>query len=213
MPSVYLSASTQEKNMGADGIPEETRMQVLAQDIAAKLNTVGLIAYLNRPDYSLAQIIYDSNAKKPDLHVALHSNAGGGSGTETWTYKLVGTKSFFFGQQLQKTVAGVLGLPDRGCKDGVAAGLAEITQTKATSVLCEFFFHDNAGDIKVFNAKRQELINAIADLICKWFGVNNNGEQQRIRELETALAKEREKNRTLLALLKDIAFKTREYSL
>ena len=212
MPSIYLSASTQEKNIGADGIPEETRMQALARDIAPLLQTRSVLVYLNKPEYSLAQIIYNSNAKKPDLHLALHSNAGGGSGTETWTYKLEGTKSVLFGKQLQKTVAGVLGLPDRGVRDGFAASLGEIVGTDATAVLCELFFHDNLSDIKAFNAKRAELINAIVEVTCNWFGLNRKSpEQKHIKELEIELMKEREGRRKAELVLKDIGIAAAEW--
>lgn len=173
MSSVYLSASCQEKNIGVDGISEEERLQQLARNVAAFLRPVGITVFLNKPEWSLSQIVADSNARKPDLHIALHSNAGGGSGTETWCYGITDTDSAKFGRRLQAALHGILGLPDRGTRDVSTPGhrWAEVIQTNATAVLTEIFFHDNQEDIQRFIERRQAVTEAIAEVICNWFGV------------------------------------------
>lgn len=172
MSSIYLSASCQEKNIGIDGIPEEDRMQELAKDVAAILTKAGITVYLNNPAWSLNEIIEDSNRKKPDLHLSLHSNAGGGSGVETWTYKSNGTPSATFGLKLQSAVVRAIGLQSRGIKDAtIMRNIGEVVNTKATAVLIELFFHDNASDVAAFTAKRQCVINAIVKTVCDWFSV------------------------------------------
>lgn len=173
MKSIYLSASAQERNVGIDGITEEARMQALAKDIAAVLSARGLVVYLNRPEWSLGEIIEDSNDKIPNLHLALHSNAGGGSGVETWCYRTSGTKSAAFGAKLQDAVIRAIGLPNRGIKDATVPGhsLSEVKNTHATAALIELFFHDNAGDVAAFNHNRQAVIDAIVRVVLEWFGV------------------------------------------
>jgi len=163
----------QEKNVGVDGIHEETRMQALAKDVAAILSTKGLAVYLNRPEWSLGEIIEDSNNKVPNLHLALHSNAGGGSGVETWCYRTSGTKSAAFGAKLQDAVIRAIGLPNRGIKDAGVAGQikGEVVRTHATACLIELFFHDNAGDVAAFKHNRQAVIDAIVAVVLDWFGV------------------------------------------
>ena len=173
--SVYLSASCQEHNVGIDGVTEEDRMQALVRDVASILAKTSLTVYLNKPEWTLAQVVADSNSKKPDLHLALHSNSGKGlaSGTETWCYGVVGTKSAEFGVLLQISLVGVLGLPDRGIKDGTVPGnrLAEIVQVKATSALTEIFFHDSARDVARFKERRQAVVEAVAREVCGWLDV------------------------------------------
>jgi len=56
IPKVYLSPSTQERNVGGGGRGN-------ADESSSR---------------SLAQVEADSNSKKPDLYFAIHSNAGGG---------------------------------------------------------------------------------------------------------------------------------------
>jgi len=171
--SIYLSASAQEKNIGADGVSEETRMQELARDIAEILSARGLVVYLNRPEWSLNEIIEDSNNKIPNLHLALHSNAGGGTGVETWCYRISGTKSAEFGAKLQAAVVKAIGLSDRGIKDATVPGhrLAEVANTKATACLIELFFHDRLFDVAAFTRNRKSVIDAITGVILEWFGI------------------------------------------
>lgn len=178
MPSIYLSASTQQNNVGIDGITEETRMQSLVGDVERFLVARGLTVYRNNPAWSLGEIIEDSNRKKPDLHIAFHSNAypsgsGKASGVETWCYKASGTKSAEFGTKLQDAVIRAIGLPNRGIKDATAPGqsLSEVKNTHATAVLIELFFHDNQGDVAAFKHNRQAVIDAIVKVILEWFGV------------------------------------------
>lgn len=171
MPSIYLSPSTQQNNIGVDGVSEEVRMNALARDVGALLTRRGITVYYNNPNWTLDQIISDSNAKNPDLHLSIHSNAGGGSGTETWCYGISGTNSAAFGSRLQAALAGALELPDRGIKDSTVPGFrwAEVVRVTATSVLTEVYFHDNAADILRFNQRRNSVVQAMAGIISEWF--------------------------------------------
>ena len=155
-------------------------MQALAKDIAYILQDAGISVCLNNPQWKLSEVITDSNKQKPDLHVALHSNAGGGTGTETWCWKTQNTESAKFSLKLQAALVKALGLPDRGIKDGTAPGhvLAEIGRIQAVSVLTEIFFHDNIGDVQRFKERRQAVVDAVARTICEWFRVTAEKPQE-----------------------------------
>lgn len=78
MKSIYLSPSTQENNVGAGSYgTEEQRMNQVADVIQKVLERHGVRVYRNKPEWPLSQVVVDSNAKKPDVHFAVHSNAGG----------------------------------------------------------------------------------------------------------------------------------------
>ena len=173
-PSVYLSASSQENNLGVDGVSEEARMNVLVHDVGSILTSRGITIYYNDPDWSLSRIVADSNAKQPDLHIAVHTNAGGGTGTETWCYGISGTNSAAFGSRLQAALVATLELRDRGIKDSSVPGYrwAEVVNTNATSVLTEVFFHDNAEDVDRYNQRYQRVVASIADAISEWFNIS-----------------------------------------
>ncbi len=193
MPSVYLSGSVQEKNATVlPGKTEESIMQEFARNIALAIQrkTDQIEIYLNQPEWTLDQVIADSNRRKPDLHVALHSNAGGGTGTETWAWP-AGTNSFAFAILLQDKVVDALGLPDRGVKDG--RHLAEVKKTNSTAVLMEVFFHDNLSDMATFRANYEAVRDAARDAVIEWFG---------IKQEESELTKLRRFKADVLELIK-----------
>jgi N-acetylmuramoyl-L-alanine amidase len=186
--SVYLSGSVQEKNLTVlPGKTEESIMQDFARAVALAIQrkTDQIDIYLNDPEWTLDQVIADSNSRHPDLHIALHSNAGGGTGTETWAWP-AGTNSFAFATLLQDKVVDALGLPDRGVKDG--RQLKEVgNAVKATSVLIEVFFHDNESDMARFRERYAEVRDAIAEAVIEWFGAEVKADDptaNRLRKLE-----------------------------
>jgi N-acetylmuramoyl-L-alanine amidase len=182
--SLYLSASTQEKNQTVIGKSEESIMQELARNIALAIQkkTDQIQIYFNQPEWTLDQVISDSNRRKPDLHLALHSNAGGGTGTETFSWP-AGTNSYAFATLLQDKVVDILGLLDRGVKDG--RHLAEVGKAvNATSVLIEIYFHDNEADMAQFRAKYAEVRDAIADAVIEWFGIGEQTELEKLRKFK-----------------------------
>jgi N-acetylmuramoyl-L-alanine amidase len=185
MPSVYLSGSTQEHNATVlPGKSEESIMQDFARAVALAIQrkTGQIDIVYNRPEMTLDEIIADSNSKHPDLHLALHSNAGGGSGTEVWAWP-GGTHSHAFGCLLSEKVVEALGLPDRGVKDG--RHLKEVgNAVHATSVLIEVFFHDNDNDMARFRERYAEVRDAIADAIIEWFGVGEVSELEKLRKFK-----------------------------
>ena len=78
MPIIYLSPSTQEYNLYADGLgTEEEWMNQLADAMEPLLYASGIRFSRNTPDMTAASSIRDSNAGNYDLHLALHSNASG----------------------------------------------------------------------------------------------------------------------------------------
>lgn len=89
-----------------------------------------------------------SNSKKADLFISIHLNAGGGQGSECYTWK--GNKV--------KQAASILtnleknGFKNRGIKDG--SHLYVIKNTKATSILVECCFVDSEKDKKLYNAEK-----------------------------------------------------------
>jgi N-acetylmuramoyl-L-alanine amidase len=183
MPSVYLSGSVQEKNQTVIGKSEEVIMQEFARNIglAIQRRTDQIDIHLNRPEMTLAEVIADSNNRHPDLHLALHSNAGGGNGTETWAWP-PGTNSYAFATLLQGKVVAALGLPDRGVKDG--RHLAEVGKTNSTAVLIEVFFHDNESDMARFRERYAEVRDAIAEAVIEWFGIGEQTELEKLRKFK-----------------------------
>ncbi len=172
---VYLSPSTQEANrFVAGGITEEQNSNAVTDILERALREkYGITVYRNRPDMSLSQMIADSNAKKPDIHVAIHSNAGGGRGAEVYAYIIEGkvSNSEMLARYIYEEFEVITPSADRGVKNGRTAKLGEVIYTNAFAVLVEMAFHDNPEDAAWLIANRQACATAYEKGICRYFGI------------------------------------------
>lgn len=166
--SVYLSPSTQEHNIGTDNYgSEEAVMNRIADVVEKELIKNDFVVYRNKPEWDLKQVVADSNARKPDIHLAIHSNAGGGRGCEVFAIAPGGQ-----GEKLALAVfAQVDALTptvDRGIK--FSSNLYELTKTDAPAALIEVAFHDNPADAEWILENIQPIGQAISNGIFKYFG-------------------------------------------
>jgi len=178
---VYLSGSTQENNVGVGSYgTEEIRMQSLGDMVVWYIiqGKGDILCYRNYGSMSLAQTIADSNNIAPDIHVALHSNAGGGAGTECYysNYPIYSEKGHRLAQLIYDAVAPITVSNDRGCQPDTNLyniGLAETRDTTAKACLIEIMFHDNIVDVEDYlsNNKDNVIALAIAKAIYNYFGI------------------------------------------
>ena len=180
--TVYLSPSMQEENIGVgDYGTEEKRMNAVCDVVQNVLQKHGVTTYRNRTDMTLREIVSDSNSKKPDIHLAIHSNAGGSSnagrarGAEVYCYRFGGE-----GERLARAVydriSAITPSSDRGVKEshshfGSGRPLYETANTTAPAALIEIAFHDNPEDANwiIYNI---ELIGTeLARGVLDYFGI------------------------------------------
>lgn len=161
---IYISPSSQTDNAGVGNYGTEAdRMQELSDYVVSDLEAMGHTVYGGDNSLSLDERITASNNAGVNCHVALHSNAGGGSGTEVYYY---GTSSNGkrLAQKLLDKVTSVSGCPgSRGIKSTTT--LKELKNTSATSALIEVAFHDNQTDVNWILGQMSEVGQAIADAI------------------------------------------------
>lgn len=169
MPSVFLAPSFQEKNIGVGNYgTEEFRTNQIA-DVAQeilKFNSIKVVR--NDPAKDLNGNIALSNASKCDIHLAIHSNAGGAKGTEVFCWP-GGTASEKLAKCVYARLEKLTPWNDRGVKDG--RKLAEIRDTKSTSTLIEVDFHDNPESALWIINNIKEIGIAIALGACEYFGI------------------------------------------
>lgn len=176
---VYLSGSTQHDNVGVGQYgTEEYRMQSLADKVAWYIGKGkgDIVCYRNNGNMNLNQTISDSNSKSPDIHVALHTNAGGGKGTECYysNYPILSTQGKKLAQLIYDAVAPLTISSDRGCKADTtlfSTGLAETRETTAKACLIEIMFHDNLTDVNDYLQKDELIAINIAKAIYNYFGL------------------------------------------
>jgi N-acetylmuramoyl-L-alanine amidase len=176
--TVYLSPSTQEKNVGAcDFGTEEKRMNQICDVVEKILKQHKVTTYRNNPSMSIKQVVADSNKKKPGIHVALHSNAYNkiSRGCEVFCWKQ-GVEGEKLAKLLYKYVAEITPSADRGIKYaynfyGVGKHIYEVANTTAPASLIEIAFHDNQED-SIWIIKNVPIIGiAIAKAILEYLGI------------------------------------------
>lgn len=111
------------------------------------------------------------NRNNYDYFISFHRNAfqpEKARGVETYTYLNPGAKSKSLAQRIQTSLV-ALGFTDRGVKE---ANYHVLRETKAPAVLIEIGFIDNTGDNNLFDAKRNEIIKALAKAILAQVGID-----------------------------------------
>ena len=149
---------------GAEGyILEETIINEVGSKVIAKLRALGHTVIETRPSScsgltnSLSQRCEKANNNNCDIFLSIHANAGGGVGTEIFTYK--GREVDWARRILNNIVA--LGFRNRGIKGN---SLYVTNQTSMTSALLEVCFVDTQSDVNLYKSIGSEKI---ADAIVK----------------------------------------------
>lgn len=144
---IYISPSTQEHNAYAGGGNEEQYMRALATNVCTLLVQAGHQVKMGGT-VSATSNANDANAWGAEAYYALHTNAGGGHGTEVWHYT-GSVKGKAMAEKLYARVAPATAFPDRGIKSNTT--FAELRIPRAPAALVEMAFHDNlpeAAEIK-----------------------------------------------------------------
>lgn len=153
------------QDRGATGIiNEETIINEVGEKVINKLQELGHEVIRLRPTQassvndSLIQRYNKANINNVDLCVSIHANAGGGQGTEVFTYN---AKPI---QQATNILSNMekLGFKNRGIKNG--NGLAMVRRPSATAMLIEVCFVDTSTDVENYKKVGSESIaNAIVE--------------------------------------------------
>lgn len=110
-------------------------------------------AIFDRSDNNLIEAV--SIANNADLFISIHLNAGGGQGSEIYTWR---------GKPLPRAVRTLkslenAGFKSRGIKDG--SKLYVIKNTKCEAMLIEVCFVDNQEDVSLLKIKYDDIARAI----------------------------------------------------
>lgn len=174
MRKVYLSPSQQFYNMYATGNTSEgIQCNKIAEYTERYLKEHSGIEVKRAPSkQDMNTSIKESNAWGADLHIPIHTNAGGGNGTLIMIYNNDSPN-----QKLAQSIFNRLTPVCPGTKNDaikVNSTLAELNSTKATAAYIECDFHDNK-EIAQFIIDNTELIGkTIAHGICDYLGIEFN---------------------------------------
>lgn len=159
---VYLSPSDQWSNKCSGGDTEAAHCKKIAESAKKYLTVSGYEVKIgdNSKEGSYPDRVAESNEWGADVHMPIHTNGGGGEGTEIFCHP--SSKSNKYVKAVYNAVAKVSKGDDRGIK--TSTSFYEIMNTTATCVYVESEFHDTYGSWIDDNVSK--LGKAIAQGIC-----------------------------------------------
>ena len=163
---IYLSPSMQVHNAYAWGnTNERVQCSRIAEAAERALERNGFEVKKAPEGQSMEKNVQESNSWKADLHVPIHTNAGGGEGTLVMIY---GKGDLAAGQAVYDAVQAVTpGKVNYGVR--VNSGLYELSYTRASAVYVECEFHDRADLAEWITGHTDELGEAICKGICTFY--------------------------------------------
>lgn len=175
MPSVFLSPSTQEWNKYATSGNEEQYMNMLADLMEPYMLASGITFTRNDPARNVNGAIEDSNSGWYDVHLALHTNAGGGQyagvsrGIEIY-YSPYSDYSRRLATIIANNMEVIYPIPSK-VSTIPTTSLAEVTRTKAVAVLAELGYHDNYEDEAWLKDNLELIARTMVQSLCDYFGI------------------------------------------
>lgn len=185
MPKVFLSMGHGGTDPGAVGFNMKEKDINLEIGLACKAelerHRVTVVASrIKDEDDSVAQEVIEANNSMADISFSIHTNAGGGDGSE----------SFYYSQsedgkrlaELCEKYTKQIGQNSRGIKEGDK--LYFIRKTNMTAVLSECAFIDNDTDNNIIDtsAECKKFGIAYAKAILEYFGIPYHNDTQTINK-------------------------------
>lgn len=164
MSKIFLSPSDQTYNAYSGVNTNESAQCVKIANAAKKyLEINGYTVKVGSVSRGYVGRVTDSNNWGADLHVPIHTNAGGGDGTLVMCYP--GNTNNKYVKAIYNNVASISPGKDDGIKTNTS--LYEITKTKAVCVYVECEFHDNSTLAKWIANNTDAIGKSIAKGICQ----------------------------------------------
>ena len=167
---IYLSPSAQPANNYAAGdTNEQAQCNRIAEAAKSALERCGFAVRKAPEGQGYKENVDESNAWGADLHIPIHTNAGGGAGTVVFVHGGTAKQMQYAKPIYDEVQATSPGTTDYGVR--VNSGLYELGYTTATAVYIECEFHDRADLATWIIEHTTELGEAIARGVCKGAGV------------------------------------------
>ena len=167
---IYISPSAQPANNYAAGdTNEQVQCNRIAEAAKSALERCGFAVRKAPEGQGYKDSVAESNAWGADLHIPIHTNAGGGAGTVVFVHGGTAKQMQYAKPIYDEVQATSPGTTDYGVR--VNSGLYELGYTTATAVYIECEFHDRADLAAWIIEHTTELGEAIARGVCIGAGV------------------------------------------
>lgn len=187
---IYISPSNQNGNLYAAGnTNERDQCNRIAAALEVDLERNGYSVKRAPKGQDMNKSIRDSNEWGADIHIPIHTNAGGGAGPLVMVYSKANSNMKY----AQPVYDALLKLSSGGKGYGVRVGTemtagnympSELSDTAAISVYIEAEFHDDKKLARWIIDNVEKIAEAIAKAICKADGKAYVGEKKIVSEAE-----------------------------
>ena len=166
---IYLSPERRPKPHGpyaVGGVYEHDVCCEIAAFTATALERCGFLAAIAPPTFTLEERVNWANKNGVNYYMAIHTNAGGGTGAECLYYN---HSASIRANQLVYDELTKLYPSKRGIKDYTV--FYENNTTNMVSCYPEIAFHDNPKDAAFILENKQAIGEALAKGVCAYFSV------------------------------------------
>lgn len=145
---------------------------------------------------SLRQRSNMANSWGADYFVSIHCNAGGGTGTEVYSY-IYGSDAYNLAEKIQDKIVSATGLSDRGVK---VANFSVLARSNMPAVLVESAFIDSAKDAKLLGSDsgKEIIAKAICEGILSHLGNEEGLTMTQYEELKNEIKALKEENTPMI---------------
>lgn len=166
---VYLSPSSQPANLYSYGnTNEQAQCNRIASYCESALNRCGFDVKKAPEGQSFQKNVTDSNVWGADIHIPIHTNAGGGNGCIIFVQSLT-PERLKLANPIYTAINAITPIKN---KYGVKANsLYEISRTNAKCVYVECAFHDNKSEAEWIVDNSTQIGEAICKGVCEGAGV------------------------------------------
>lgn len=185
---IYLSPSNH--GVGANkclhsGCYEDKHTRPIAEAAAKYLKASGFTVYVAAAGTTMAQRCAESDKVGASLHIPIHTNASGTASARYLMFMCIRTDGEY--KKLFNAVSPFMEAiyPEHTKAHFVVReDLYEINVPKAKTFYCELGFHTNKTDCDNFIHNSDAVGKALAQGICKYYGVafNNNNSKEKVLE-------------------------------
>lgn len=186
---VYLSPSSQTANVYASGkTNEQEQCRRIADACKAALDRCGFDCIVGEADIDFTGRTAESNRWGADIHLPIHTNAGGGHGVRVFVYGKTPARMVY----AQPVYDAINAICPYKSTSGVTEnpGLHEIKYSNAKCVYVEAAFHDNFDEAQWIINHVEQIGEAICKGICEGAGIKYiEPKEDKIPTIEERIAK------------------------
>lgn len=174
MVKIYIAPSNQVRNTYAyGGTNESAQCNAIADRIAEILKGYDCECRVGKTSQTIQAKAAEANAWGANVYLSIHSNAGGGKGTEVW-YNPNRNGSKNFADVVYKHISAISPGKDRGMK--ASTDFLDVNQPKIPCCLCEMEFHDWQDGAKWIVNSHEQIAQTFVNALVEYLEINRKTE-------------------------------------